>query len=87
VQPPVGAKTVTCDDEVYELIRIGTDLASIERTLRATDPAVIYNAFVVRGLGEISSCPTILLNAGEISVSAALTGVYDGEGFIFAVVT
>lgn len=87
VQSPVAAKTITCDNEAYELIRIGADLASIERTLRATDPAVTYNAFVVRGSGETSSCPTALLKAGGISVSAALTGAYDGEGFIFAVVT
>lgn len=83
---PAAAITVTCDNEVYELIRIGTDLASIARTLRATDAAVIYNAFVVRGSGEISSCPTALLKSGGISVSAALTGAYDGEGFIFAVI-
>jgi hypothetical protein len=86
VQNAVGAATATCGDEVYEMVGIGTDLGSVERTLRATDPAVIYNAFVVRGFAETSSCPTALLKAGKISVSAALTGAYDGEGFIFGVV-
>jgi hypothetical protein len=85
VQLPTGAETVSCDHEVYKVIRIGSDVSVLEMALRLTDPASIFNAFVVTGSSGISSCPSALFKQELISVRAAMTGAYDGEGFIFAI--
>lgn len=79
-----SGERVSCGDEVYEVISVGSNLNSVERTLRATDPAGVYNAFVVTSPTDISSCPTVLFEQGEISICGAIAGAYDGEGFIFA---
>lgn len=85
MQLPAGAKTVTCDSEVYEVIRIGSDQHALEGTLRATDPASVYNCFVAACAGDLSFCPSTLFEDGVISMRAAITGAYDGEGFVFAI--
>lgn len=79
---------VTClqveGEEVFAVCRMSDSRETVVRTLRASDPSLLYVAVLIHGgeAKEMARSVKRQVEEGNAEIVGVLVGAYDGEGFI-----